>query len=65
MNEKLISKKKPAYPITDKLSKYLSEQGRNIKIPIFYDDLLRFQGAVEIFDDNDNDTLWVSCYYEF
>ena len=63
MNEKLISKKKPAYPITDKLSKYLSEQGRNIKIPIFYDDLLRFQGAVEIFDDNDNDTLWVSCYY--
>lgn len=63
MNEKLISKKKPAYPITDKLSKYLSEQGRNIIIPIFYDDLLRFQGAVEIFDDNDNDTLWVSCYY--
>lgn len=63
MNEKLISKKKPAYPITDRLSKYLSEQGRNIKIPIFYDDLLRFQGAVEIFDDNDNDTLWVSCYY--
>ncbi|WP_452224130.1 hypothetical protein [Lacinutrix chionoecetis] len=63
MNEKLISKKKPAYPITDRLSKYLTEQGRNIKIPIFYDDLLRFQGAVEIFDDNDNDTLWVSCYY--
>lgn len=63
MNEKLISKKKPAYPITDALSNYLTAQGRNIKIPIFYDDLLRFQGAIEIFDDNNNDTLWVSCYY--
>jgi len=63
MSEKLISKKKPAYPISDCLSNYLSEQGRNIKIPIFYDDLLRFQGAIEIFDDNGNDTLWISCYY--
>jgi len=63
MNEKLISKKKPAYPITEQLSNYLTTQGRNIKIPIFYDDLLRFQGAVEIFDDHENDTLWVSCYY--
>jgi hypothetical protein len=63
MDEKLISKKKPAYPITKALSKYLTDQGRNIKIPIFYDDLLRFQGAIEIFDHNDVDTLWVSCYY--
>ena len=63
MNEKLISKKKPVFPITELLSNYLTEQGRNIKIPIFYDDLLRFQGAVEIFDDNDKDTLWISCYY--
>jgi len=63
MSEKLISKKKPAYPISNLLSNYLTEQGRNIKIPIFYDDLLRFQGAVEIFDENENDTLWISCYY--
>lgn len=63
MDEKLISRKKPAYPITDALSSYLGKQGRNIKIPIFYDDLLRFQGAIEIFDANDNDTLWISCYY--
>ncbi len=63
MSEKLISKKKPAYPISDCLSEYLSEQGRNIKIPIFYDDLLLFQGAIEICDDVGKDTLWVSCYY--
>jgi hypothetical protein len=63
MSDKLISKKKPAYPISNLLSDYLTEQGRNIKIPIFYDDLLRFQGAIEIFDDEGKDTLWISCYY--
>ncbi len=63
MDNKLISKKKPSFPITKKLSEYLSEQGRNIKIPIFYDDLLRFQGAIEIIDEKGNDTLWVSTYF--
>ena len=48
MSDKLISKKKPAYPISRLLSNYLTAQGRNIKIPIFYDDLLRFQGAVVV-----------------
>ncbi|MFT4699123.1 MAG: hypothetical protein ACI9SJ_002285 [Flavobacteriaceae bacterium] len=63
MNEKLISKKKPAYPITDALSNYLTKHGRNIKIPVYYDDLLRFQGGVEIYDKKGNDTLWLSTYY--
>jgi hypothetical protein len=63
MNEKLISKKKPAFPITKMLSEYLSKQGRKIKIPIFYDDLLRFQGAIEIYDEKGNDTLWISTYF--
>lgn len=63
MNEKLISKKKPAFPISELLSNYLTAQGRNIKIPVFYDDLLRFQGAVEVFDNDGKDTLWISCYY--
>ena len=58
-----MSKKKPAFPITEQLSNYLTEHSRNIKIPIFYDDLLRFQGAIEIYDEDGNDTLWVSTYY--
>lgn len=60
---KLISKKKPAYPITDALFKYLRRHSRTIKIPIFYDDLLRFQGSVSVYDKNGKDTLWVSVYY--
>lgn len=42
---------------------YLTIHGRNIKIPIYYDDLLRFQGVVSIYDKYGNDTLWVSAYY--
>ena len=62
-NNKLLSKKKPAFPVSKMLHEYLTMHSRNIKIPIYYDDLLRFQGGIEIFDDNDNDTLWISVYY--
>lgn len=63
MQDLKISKKKPSYPITDKLHNYLSEYNRNIKIPIFYDDLLRFQGSIVVYDNDDNDTLWIRVYY--
>lgn len=60
---KLISKKKPSYPITEALLKYLTRHGRTIQIPVYYDDLLRFQGSISIYDKNGKDTLWVSVYY--
>ena len=60
---KLISQKKPTFPINLLLNEYLIENSRNIEIPIFYDDLLRFQGSVIVYDKNDNDTLWVRTYY--
>ena len=63
MQDLKISKKKPSFPITDKLHEYLSRYNRNIKIPIFYDDLLRFQGSVVVYDKDDNDTLWIRVYY--
>jgi hypothetical protein len=63
MEERLISKKKPTYPVKQRLYDYLTAQGRAIKIPIFYDDLLRFQGAIEILDDTGKDTLWIRTYY--
>ncbi|MEW4924989.1 hypothetical protein [Algibacter sp. 2305UL17-15] len=63
MQDLKISKKKPSYPISDKLDAYLSEYNRNIEIPIYYDDLLRFQGAIEVYDKDDNDTLWIRVYY--
>ena len=60
---KLISQKKPAFPVIKELNEYLIEHSRNIKIPIFYDDLLRFQGSVVVYDKNEEDTLWVRTYY--
>ncbi len=63
IEEKLISKKKPTFPINSKLYNYLTEYNRNIKIPIFYDDLLRFSGSITVYDKNDKDTLWIRVYY--
>ena len=63
MKDLKISKKKPSYPVNDKLNAYLKEYKRNIKIPIFYDDLLRFQGSITVYDKNDVDTLWIRVYY--
>jgi len=61
--QKLISQKKPAYPINQQLFDYLTEYNRSIKIPVFYDDLLRFAGAIVVYDKNGEDTLWVRVYY--
>ncbi|MGX1929511.1 hypothetical protein [Flagellimonas sp. 2504JD4-2] len=62
-DEKLMSKKKPAYPVNKKLDGYLDRYNRKIEIPIFYDDLLRFSGSVVVYDSEENDTLWVRVYY--
>lgn len=63
MDEKLISRKKPTFPINEELYEYLSTYNRSIKIPVFYDDLLRFSGSVSVYDKHDKDTLWIRVYY--
>ncbi|WP_299891638.1 hypothetical protein [uncultured Lacinutrix sp.] len=63
MDDLKISKKKPSYPVKKRLNHYLSEYNRNIRISILYDDLLRFQGSVTVYDKNDKDTLWIRVYY--
>ncbi|GAA4955006.1 hypothetical protein GCM10023314_30880 [Algibacter agarivorans] len=63
MQDLKISKRKPSFPITPKLSNYLSRYNRIVQIPIFYEDLLRFQGSIVVYDKDDNDTLWIRVYY--
>ena len=58
-----MSKKKPSYPIIPKLQEYLKKYNRDIRINVSYDDLLRFAGGINLYDANDNDTLWFSVYY--
>ena len=63
MQDVKISKRKPSFPVSDKLHSYLSSYKRNVRIPIFYEDLLRFQGSVVVYDKNEEDTLWIRVYY--
>ncbi len=63
MQDVKISKKKPSFPVSDRLNSYLSKYKRNVRIPIFYEDLLRFQGSVVVYDKNEVDTLWIRVFY--
>ena len=63
MEKKLISKKKPFYPISKELTKFLTKHDRWVNIDLSYDDLLRFSDSIIVYDKNDNDTLWVRTFY--
>jgi len=63
VEKKLISKKKPFYPISKELTKFLTKHDRWVNIDLSYDDLLRFSDSIIVYDKNDNDTLWVRTFY--
>jgi hypothetical protein len=58
-----ISRKKPVYPITDALHKYLREYQREARFPVSYSDLRNFREAVPLMDKNGKDTLWECPIY--
>ncbi|OWP84023.1 hypothetical protein BWK59_07480 [Flavobacterium davisii] len=55
--------KKQYYPINEELYTYLEKYRRLTKTNVFYDDLLRFQGSIVVYDTKGNDSLWVRVYY--
>ncbi|NNE02748.1 MAG: hypothetical protein HKN52_06230, partial [Eudoraea sp.] len=61
--QRLMSKKKPSFPVSKKLDAFLEYYNRKTEIPIFYEDLLRFAGSIVVYDDDGEDTLWVRAYY--
>ena len=63
IEKKLISQKKPFYPISKKLESFLKLHDRWINNVISYDDLLRYTDSINIYDKNDKDTLWVRLIY--
>lgn len=62
-NEPLMIFKKPSYAVNNSLVEYLERFDRKSKVSISYDDLLRFSGSVNVYDKNEQDTLWVRVYY--
>ena len=63
MKQPDVLNKKKVYPITNELNAYLEKYERITKTRIFYEDLLRFQGSVVVYDKVGEDTLWLSVYY--
>lgn len=63
MSDSEVLFKKPSYPINNALSDYLGRFDRISKVPVVYDDLLRFSGFINVYDKHEEDTLWIRVYY--
>ena len=59
----LISKKKIPFKISEDLRAYLLRYKRLIEVPIQYDDLLRYNNAIPLYNSKGDDTLWETVFY--
>lgn len=59
----LISRKKTPYKISGILIKYLQKYGREVKLPLQYESLLRYDNSISLYDKAGKDTLWVTVFY--
>jgi hypothetical protein len=58
------SRKKPMFPVNKELRNYLKHQGREVKLPVSYNDLLHYTFSIPLKDKNDKDTLWEKSIYD-
>lgn len=58
------SRKKPMYPVNDRLRHYLKLHGREVKLPVTYDNLLNYTWSTPILDKNGRNTLWEKTSYD-
>ena len=58
------SRKKPFYPINTALRKYLKLHGREVALPISYNDLTHISYSVPILDKAGRDTFWEKALYD-
>ncbi len=59
----MISKKKKIYPVSKNLRTYLRDQDREVALHITYNDLLRFDNSIPLYDKFGIDTLWETVFY--
>lgn len=59
----LISRKKQPYPISLALRSYLVDTGRDVPLPVRYEDLTSYGDTVPVYDKRGRDTLWESVLY--
>lgn len=58
------SRKKPMFPVRDSLRQYLKVHGREVKLPVSYNDLLRITYSIPLKDKEGKDTLWEKVVYD-
>lgn len=59
----IISKKKEIFPISKSLRAYINKYDREIDLPIYYGDLLRYDNSIPLYDKTGNDTLWETVFF--
>ncbi|MDB5196665.1 MAG: hypothetical protein JWP88_1036 [Flaviaesturariibacter sp.] len=58
------SRKKPFFTVNKELRNYLRTHGREIALPITYNDLLNISYSVPLLDKQGRDTLWEKASYD-
>ncbi len=58
------SRKKPIFPVNDLLRGYLKNNGREVKLPVTYRDLMHFTSSVPLKDKHGKDSLWETVVYD-
>jgi hypothetical protein len=58
------SRKKPIFPVKERLRKYLKHHGREVRLPVSYADLLHITHGVPVLDKQGKDTLWEAVSYD-
>jgi hypothetical protein len=58
------SRKKPFFPVNKDLRTYLKTHGREISLPVSYNDLLNITYSVPLKDKEGKDTLWEKALYD-
>lgn len=56
--------RKPPFPVSESLRHYLSNFGREHKLPVVYQDLESFSASAPLYDDNERDTHWQTVIYD-
>lgn len=58
-----ISKKKLTFSIVNSLREYLTHYGREVKLPLEYESLLRWNTEIPLLNKNGIDTYWKTVFY--
>ncbi len=58
------SRKKPFFPINKDLRAYLKTYGRDIQLPITYNELMNFNYSIPLKDKEGKETLWENALYD-